>query len=49
MFGSHLPIAGLSRGFGALYDAYRNIVHGFSPSEQDQMFRTVAAGWFGLR
>jgi predicted TIM-barrel fold metal-dependent hydrolase len=49
MFGSHLPIAALSRGFGALYHAYRHIVHGLSPTEQDQMFPTVAAGWFRLR
>lgn len=49
MFGSHLPIARLSRGFGALYDVYRRIVLGFSPTEQDQMFRNVAADWFRLR
>jgi predicted TIM-barrel fold metal-dependent hydrolase len=49
MFGSHLPIAGLSGSFASLYDAYRRIVSGFSASEQDQMFRTVAANWFRLR
>jgi len=49
MFGSHLPIANLSRGFAPLYAAYRQIVSGFSPSEQDRMFRGVAADWFGLR
>jgi predicted TIM-barrel fold metal-dependent hydrolase len=48
MFGSHLPIARLSRGFVPLYDAYQQIIGGFSPSEQDLMFRGVAAGWFKL-
>jgi predicted TIM-barrel fold metal-dependent hydrolase len=49
MFGSHMPIAGLSVGFERLYDAYGEIVAGFSPDEQDQMFRTTAADWFRLR
>ncbi len=49
MFGSHLPIAGLSRGFKPLYDAYQRIVRRFSADEQDQMFRKVAADWFRLR
>ncbi len=49
MFGSHLPIAALSRGFSALYDAYRHIVRGFTAREQDQMFRGVAADWFRIR
>jgi len=49
MFGSHLPIAALSRGFEPLYDAYRQIVFDFSQSEQDQMFGGVAADWFRIR
>jgi predicted TIM-barrel fold metal-dependent hydrolase len=49
MFGSHMPIAGLSRGFERLYDAYREIVAGFSEGERDDMFRGTAAAWFRLR
>ncbi len=49
MFGSHLPIAGLSRSFASLYEAYRHLISGFSVSEQDQMLRTVAADWFRVR
>jgi len=49
MFGSHLPIARLSRGFAPLYDAYQQIIAGFSQSEQDLMLRGVAADWFKLR
>lgn len=49
MFGSHLPIAGLSGGFEPLYDAYQEIVVGFTEDEQDQMFRCVAADWFRVR
>jgi predicted TIM-barrel fold metal-dependent hydrolase len=49
MFGSHMPIAGLSVGFAPLYDAYRQIVSGFSEDEKDRMFRGVAADWFGVR
>jgi predicted TIM-barrel fold metal-dependent hydrolase len=48
MFGSHLPIAGLSRGFGPLFDVYRRIVRGCSVDEQDQLFRKVAADWFRI-
>lgn len=48
MFGSHLPIAKLSRGFDHLYRAYEQIIAGFSPAEQDQMLRGVAAAWFGI-
>lgn len=48
MFGSHLPIAGLSRGFAPLFDAYRQIVRGCSVDEQDQMFCKVAADWFRI-
>jgi predicted TIM-barrel fold metal-dependent hydrolase len=48
MFGSHLPIAGLSWGFERLYDAYQEIVAGFSPAERDDLFRGTAAAWFKL-
>ena len=46
MFGSHLPIDGLSYGFERLYDAYERIVSGFSDDEKDAMFRGTAAAWF---
>jgi predicted TIM-barrel fold metal-dependent hydrolase len=49
MFGSHMPIAGLSCGFERLYDAYQEIVAGFSQTERDDLFRGTAAAWFGLR
>lgn len=48
MLGSHLPICRLSHGFARLYQAYRDILAGFLPDEQDQMFRRVAAEWFGV-
>ena len=49
MFGSHMPIAGLAWGFERLYDAYQEIVAGFSDAERDDMFRGTAAAWFKLR
>ncbi len=49
MFGSHLPIAGLSGGFKPLYDDYGQMVAAFSPAEKDRMFRGVAADWFRIR
>jgi predicted TIM-barrel fold metal-dependent hydrolase len=49
MFGSHMPIAALSQGFERLYDAYQEIVAGFSPGERDDLFRGTAGAWFGLR
>jgi predicted TIM-barrel fold metal-dependent hydrolase len=49
MFGSHMPIAGLSSGFERLYDAYQEIVGKFSEAERDDMFRGTAASWFRLR
>jgi len=49
MFGSHMPIAGLSWGFQRLYETYQEIVAGFSRAERDDMFRGTAAAWFGLR
>lgn len=48
MFGSHLPICGLSHGFDHLYDAYEHIVSGFSDDEKDGMFRGTAAAWFRI-
>ena len=46
MFGSHLPIDGLSHGFDRLYDAYELIVAGFSEDERDAIFRRTALNWF---
>src|SRR5262245_11051389 len=46
MFGSHMPIDGLSRGFDRLYDAYERILAGFSDDERDRMFRRTALEWF---
>jgi predicted TIM-barrel fold metal-dependent hydrolase len=46
MFGSHLPIDGLSHGFDRLYDSYEHIVAAFSEDERDAMFRTTALIWF---
>lgn len=46
MFGSHMPIAGLSLGFDRLYDTYQEIVVDFSATERDRMFRGTAASWF---
>ena len=48
MLGSHLPISRLSHGFAHLYATYRGLLEGFSPDEQDMMFRRVAAEWFGV-
>jgi predicted TIM-barrel fold metal-dependent hydrolase len=48
MFGSHLPIDGLSYGFDRLYDAYERIVSGFSDDEKDAIFRGTAAAWFRI-
>ena len=47
MFGSHMPIDGLSWGFQRLYDAYQEIAAGFSETERDDLFRGTAAAWFG--
>ncbi|GLS17906.1 amidohydrolase [Labrys miyagiensis] len=48
MFGSHLPITGLSHGFGPLYDGYEAILAGFSEDEKNQVFRRTAMQWFGV-
>jgi predicted TIM-barrel fold metal-dependent hydrolase len=44
MFGSHMPIAGLSVGFERLYDAYQEIAARFSAIERDDMFRGTPPG-----
>lgn len=46
MFGSHLPIAKLSRNFSDLYSVYENIVADFSLFEQENLFYRVASDWF---
>lgn len=46
MFGSHMPIAGLSTGFAKLYDRYADMLATFSTSEIDEMFYGVADRWF---
>jgi predicted TIM-barrel fold metal-dependent hydrolase len=46
MFGSHLPIDGLSHGFDRLYGAYERIVAAFSDDERDAVFRSTALKWF---
>jgi predicted TIM-barrel fold metal-dependent hydrolase len=43
MFGSHMPIDGLSWGLERLYDTCQEIVAGFSQAERDDMFRGTAA------
>lgn len=48
MFGSHMPIAKLSRNFDALYDAYEKILEGFSDNEKEDLFCNVAVKWFKL-
>lgn len=46
MFGSHMPIAKLSRSFTNLYAAYEKITNGFSFAEKENLFYRVAADWF---
>jgi predicted TIM-barrel fold metal-dependent hydrolase len=48
MFGSHMPIAKLSRGFKDVYDAYTKIAAKFSSSEKEALFYRSAAKWFSL-
>ncbi len=48
MFGSHMPIAKLSRGFTPLYSAYKTITADFSPAEKENLFYQVAKKWFRL-
>jgi predicted TIM-barrel fold metal-dependent hydrolase len=46
MFGSHMPIAGLSVGFAEVYRRYGELLREFSASEVDEMFYGVANRWF---
>ncbi|MFC0398396.1 amidohydrolase family protein [Paraburkholderia rhizosphaerae] len=46
MFGSHMPIAGLSVGFAEVYRRYTDMLHDYSASEADEMFYGVANRWF---
>lgn len=48
MFGSHMPIAKLSRSFDELYDAYIKIVSDFSADEKENLFYRVATNWFRI-
>lgn len=48
MFGSHMPIAKLSRSFTDLYDAYTSIVQAFTLSEKEDLFSKTASTWFRL-
>lgn len=48
MFGSHMPIAKLSRSFSQLYEVYQEMVKDFSQHEQADLFCNVAAKWFGI-
>jgi predicted TIM-barrel fold metal-dependent hydrolase len=46
MFGSHLPIAKLSTGFGDLYRRYEQFTEQCSAQEVDDLFYNVADRWF---
>jgi predicted TIM-barrel fold metal-dependent hydrolase len=46
MFGSHMPIGKLSRGFQEIYKAYDTITASFSESEKERLFYRTAADWF---
>jgi predicted TIM-barrel fold metal-dependent hydrolase len=48
MFGSHMPIARLSRSFDQFYNAYENIVASCSSHEKVDLFYNVASKWFKL-
>jgi predicted TIM-barrel fold metal-dependent hydrolase len=48
MFGSHMPIGKLSRGFQDIYKAYEIITASFSESEKERLFYRTAADWFGF-
>ncbi|MBA2656773.1 MAG: amidohydrolase family protein [Tatlockia sp.] len=48
MFGSHMPIAKLSRNFANLYKTYESITTNFSPTEKANLFHDVAGNWFRL-
>lgn len=46
MFGSHLPIDGLSYGFDRLYRAYDRVLAGCSPDERHAAYGATARRWF---
>lgn len=46
MFGSHMPIAGLSTGFAESYARYAGFVETYSADERDALFYGVANEWF---
>ncbi|MDF3055095.1 MAG: hypothetical protein K0Q74_1002 [Gammaproteobacteria bacterium] len=46
MFGSHMPVAKLSRSFKELYTAYETVISDFSTSEKENLFHRVAEDWF---
>lgn len=46
MFGSHLPIDGLSYGFDRLYQAYDRVLAGCSVDERDAAYGATAQRWF---
>ncbi|WP_196073459.1 amidohydrolase family protein [Nakamurella alba] len=48
MFGSHLPIDGLSYGFHRLYQAYDRVLAGCSPSERDAAYHGTAQRWYRM-
>lgn len=48
MFGSHMPIAKLSRSFSDLYCAYEAITTNLSITEKNDIFHNVAKNWFNL-
>lgn len=48
MFGSNFPVDGLYSDYGALFDAYRTIVSGFSPDEQRRLFHDNAQRFYRL-
>jgi predicted TIM-barrel fold metal-dependent hydrolase len=49
MLGSDLPIERLRSGFGALYDAYRNIFSDLTDDARDALFGATAARWYRIR
>ena len=48
LFGSNFPIDGLHSSFAQLFDAYREIVAGFTPAEQAAMFHDNAVRLYRL-
>jgi predicted TIM-barrel fold metal-dependent hydrolase len=46
MFGSRMPIAGLSTGFANLYERYAQFAAPYSENEWDETFFGVASRWF---